>query len=119
MEAKDKKWLTTGYPDIRFEDNAVGRMKKEVFEAPMSEIDKILKEYEVPSEPELGKAGCYIQNTPRKEAIEKRRKNDVILVPVGCTENHGDHANTGLDTFMVTQICEGVRRYTGKAGPGS
>lgn len=116
MEAKDKQWLTTGYPDIRFEDNAVGRMKKEVFEAPMSEIDKILKEYEVPSEPELGKAGCYIQNTPRKEAIEKRRKNDAILVPVGCTENHGDHANTGLDTFMVTQICEGVRRYTAKQG---
>ena len=116
MEAKDKKWLTTDYPEIVFEDNAVGRMKKELFDAPMSEVDKILKEYEIPSESELGKAGCYIQNTPRAEAVEKRRKNDVVFVPVGCSENHGDHSNTGLDTFMVTQICEGVRRYTAKQG---
>jgi creatinine amidohydrolase len=43
--------------------------------------------------------------------IENRRKNDFVFVPVGCTECHGDYANTGLDTFMVTQICEGVRRY--------
>jgi hypothetical protein len=116
MEDKNKKWLTTDYPQIIFEDNAVGRMKKELFDAPMSEIEKILAEYEIPSESELGKARCYIQNTPRKEAIEKRRKNDVVLVPIGCSENHGDHANTGLDTFMVTQICEGVRRYTAKKG---
>ena len=116
MKAKDKKWLTTDYPEIIFEDNEVGRMKKELFDAPMSEIDKVLEEYGIPSESELGKAGCYIQNTPRKEAEAKRRKNDVVLVPIGCTENHGDHANSGLDTFMVTQICEGVRRYTAKNG---
>lgn len=112
----DKKWLTTDYPHIIFEDNDVGRMKKRIFDAPMSEIDKILQDYGVPSESELGKAGCYIQNTPRKDAIEKRRKNDAVLVPIGCSENHGDHANTGLDTFMVTQICEAVRRMTAKEG---
>ncbi len=116
MAAKDKKWLTTDYPEIIFEDNEVGRMKKELFDAPMSKIDEVLEEYGIPSESELGKAGCYIQNTPRKEAEAKRRKNDVVLVPIGCTENHGDHANSGLDTFMVTQICEGVRRYTAKNG---
>ena len=48
--------------------------------------------------------------------IEKRRKNDIVFVPIGCTENHGLHANSGLDTFMVTQILEGVRRYTAKRG---
>lgn len=116
MQAKDKKWLLTNYPEIIFEDNEVGRLKKKIFDAPMSEIEDILKKFDVPSESELGKAGCYIQNTPRKDAIEKRRKNDVVLVPIGCSENHGDHANTGLDTFMVTQICEGVRRYTAKQG---
>jgi len=113
---KDKKWLLTDNPAIKFEDNSVGKLKKEIWEASEEEIDAILKEYEIPTEPELGKAGTYIQNTPRVKAIEKRRKNDIVFVPIGCTENHGMHANTGLDTFMVTQILEGVRRYTAKQG---
>jgi creatinine amidohydrolase/Fe(II)-dependent formamide hydrolase-like protein len=112
----DFKFLTTGHPMIVFEDNEVGHLKKQIFEATEEEIDAILKEYEVPSEPELGKAGCYIQTTPRAECIRKRRKNDIVLVPVGTTENHGMHANSGLDTFMASQICEAVRRYTAKQG---
>lgn len=112
----EEKWFTTGHPKIVFENNEVGRLKKEVFDASEEEIDKILEEYEIPSPSELGKPGCYIQNSPRKMVIEKRRKNDVVFVPVGCTENHGMHANSGLDTFMATQIVEGVRRYTAKQG---
>ena len=113
---KDDRWLTTEYPQIVFENTQVGRLKKEIFDAPMSKIEEILREYEIPSPPELGKAGSYIQTTPRRHVIENRRKNDIVLVPVGCTECHGDYANSGLDTFMVTQICEGVRRYTAKKG---
>ncbi|MCR4431917.1 MAG: creatininase family protein [Tepidanaerobacteraceae bacterium] len=113
---KDNKWLLTENPAIIFEDNTVGRMKKQIWDASEEEIDSILKEYEIPSESELGKPGTYIQNTPRAKVIEKRRKNDIVLVPIGCTENHGIHANSGLDTFMVTQIIEGVRRYTAKQG---
>ncbi len=109
-----KKWLTTEFPEILFEDNEVGRLKKEVWDMSEAELDKVLAEYEIPSPSELGKAGCYIQNTPRAHCIEKRKKNDIVYIPVGCTENHGLHANTGLDTFMVTQILEGVRRYTAK-----
>jgi len=112
----EKKWLTTEHPAIVFEDNTVGRLKKQVWDASEEEIDAILKEYDIPSPSELGKAGCYIQNTPRVKCIEKRRKNDIVFLPVGCTENHGMHANSGLDTFMVTQILEGVRRYTAKKG---
>jgi len=109
-------FLTTGHPMIVFEDNEVGRLKKEIFDASEEEIDRILAEYEIPSPPEIGKGGCYIQTTPRAVNVEKRRKNDIVLVPVGTTENHGDHANSGLDTFMASQICEGVRRYTAKKG---
>jgi 3-dehydro-scyllo-inosose hydrolase len=116
MVKGDMKFLTTDHPMITFEDNEVGRLKKKVFDAPMSEVDKILAEYEIPSESELGKGGCYIQTTPRAHLIEKRRKNDIVLVGVGTTENHGDHANSGLDNFMVSQIIEGVRRYTAKKG---
>ena len=112
----EEHWFTTGHPKIVFENNEVGRLKKEVFDASEEEIDRILEEYEVPSPSELGKAGCYIQNSPRKMVVEKRKKNDVVFVPVGCTENHGMHANSGLDTFMATQIVEAVRRYTAKQG---
>ena len=110
----ENRWLTTEYPNIFFENNKVGQLKKKIFDAPMNDIEEILKEYDVPSPSELGKGGSYIQNTPRMHVIEDRRKNDIVFVPVGCTECHGDYANTGLDTFMVTQICEGIRRYTGK-----
>ncbi len=111
------KFLTTDYPQIIFEDSEVGRLKKKIWDMPEEEVDKVLKEkFEIPSPSELGKANTYIQNTPRNKVIEKRRKNDVVLVPLGCTENHGIHNNSGLDTFMVTQICEAVRRSTAKAG---
>ncbi len=112
----ESKWLKTEYPHIIFEDNSVGRLKKEIWDASDAQIDEILAEYDIPSASELGKAGCYIQNTPRHKCIERRRKNDILFLPIGCTENHGRHANTGLDTFMVTQILEGLRRYTAKQG---
>ncbi len=110
------KWLTTELPEIVFEDTKVGRMKKRLWDAPMSEIDRILENYGIPAPSELGKAGSYIQTTPRSKVIERRKKNDIVLVPIGCTENHGLHSNSGLDTFMVSQICEGVRRFSAKQG---
>ncbi|MBQ9062621.1 MAG: creatininase family protein [Eubacterium sp.] len=81
------------------------------------EVDRQLREdFGYPCELEFGKAGVYIQTTPRHDAIENRRKNDVVLIPVGCTENHGMHNPSGMDTFMVCYIAEGVRRYTEKKG---
>ena len=112
----NKKWLTTDHPAIVFEDNTVGRLKKQIWDASEDEIESILKDYDIPSPSELGQAGCYIQNTPRVKCIEKRRKNDIIYLPIGSTENHGRHANSGLDTFMVTQILEGLRRHTARQG---
>ncbi|MDF2500271.1 MAG: putative creatinine amidohydrolase [Anaerosporomusa subterranea] len=113
---EQKRWLLTEDPAIIFEDNSVGRLKKQLWDASEAEIDAVLAEYGIPAESELGKAGSYIQNTPRSKVIEKRRKNDIVFLPIGCTENHGVHANSGLDTFMVTQILEGLRRYTATQG---
>ena len=98
---KNKMWLTTENPAIIFENTDVGRLKKEVWDASEEEIERILAEYEVPSLPELGKPGSYIQTTVRQRLIENRRKNDIVIIPVGCTENHGRHTISGLDTFMV------------------
>jgi creatinine amidohydrolase/Fe(II)-dependent formamide hydrolase-like protein len=113
-KATGKIWLTTDHPAIIFEDNTVGRLKKEIWDASEKEIDRILIDYGIPSEPELGKPGSYIQTTVRHQVIKNRQKNDIVFIPVGCTENHGVHTVSGLDTFMVTQIAEGVRRYTEK-----
>ena len=80
------------------------------------EIDDLLKEYAIPSPGEIEKPGSYLQNTCKKELVENRRKNDIVFVPVGSTENHGDHTISGFDTIQVTRFCEAVRRKTLKQG---
>ena len=110
------QWLKTNVDDLFFEDTSVGRLKKKIWEASEDEITQILSDYEIPTASELGKPGTYIQNTIRQRVVENRRKNDILFIPIGCTELHGRHTVTGLDTFMVTQILEGVRRFTAKKG---
>jgi creatinine amidohydrolase len=39
------KFLTTDYPNIFFEDNKVGRLKKKLWDMSEEEIDKILVEH--------------------------------------------------------------------------
>jgi creatinine amidohydrolase/Fe(II)-dependent formamide hydrolase-like protein len=101
---------------LPFENTGVGRLKERIHNLSDAEIDNLMKEYEIPSPGELEKPGSYIQNTIRKEMIENRKKNDIVIVPVGCTENHGMHTVSGFDTFGVTRIAEAVRRKQKKAG---
>ena len=89
-------------------------MKKEIWDASEEELDAILAEYGMPSPCEWAKSGAYIQTTPRHKVVENRRKNDIVLIPIGCTENHGMHLPSAADTLYVSQIAEGVRRYTEK-----
>lgn len=109
-------WLKTDRDDLRFENTSVGRMKKRIWESSDQEIDKILADYDIPSPSELAKPGSYIQTTIRHDVVENRKKNDIVFVPIGCTEQHGDHTVTAMDTFMASMILEGVRRYTAKQG---
>ena len=109
-------WLTTNRDDLRFEDTSVGRLKKRIWEASEQEIDKILTDYGIPSPSELGKPGTYIHTTIRQQVVENRERNDIVFIPIGSTEQHGLHTVTAMDTFMVTQILEGVRRYSAKNG---
>ncbi|UCF63849.1 MAG: creatininase family protein [bacterium] len=109
-------WLETNRKDLSFEDTAVGRLKKKIWEATDAEIDQILADFGIPSPSELAYPGTYIQTTIRHKVVENRRKNDIVFIPVGCTEQHGTHTVTALDTFMVTQILEAVRRKTAKNG---
>lgn len=108
--------LATDQPDLFFEDNTVGRMKKEVWESSDAQIDAILKDYGIPSPCEWATPGSYIQTTIRHQVEANRRKNDIVFIPVGCSELHGQHTVSAMDTFFVSAICEGVRRYTAKRG---
>lgn len=101
---------------FKFEDTKVGQLKERIFNMSDAEIETIRIEYEIPSPGELDKPGTYIQNTIRKEVIDNRRQNDIVIVPVGCTENHGLHTVSAFDTLLVCRIAEAVRRKQKKAG---
>ncbi len=108
--------LATDQPDLFFEDNSVGRLKKEVWDATDAEIEAILTDYGIPSPVEWATPGSYIQTTIRHQLEANRRKNDVVLIPVGCTELHGRHTVSAMDTLFVSAIVEGVRRFTARRG---
>ncbi len=105
-------WMTTDHPAIVFEDSQVGRLKKEVWDASEAEIDAILGQYGIPSPSQLATPGAYIQTTPRASVEANRRRNDIVILPVASTERHGDHSCSGHDLFQVTQLIEGLWRYT-------
>ncbi len=99
-----------------FEDTAVGRLKQEIWESSDEDIERILAEYVVPSPGEMETPGTYIQNTRPGELAERRRHNDIVLVPLGSTELHGPHSVSAQDTLQVTRLAEAVRRATAKQG---
>ncbi|MDO4546563.1 MAG: 3-dehydro-scyllo-inosose hydrolase [Clostridia bacterium] len=57
--------------------------------------------------------GVYYQNMTNLEVKQRLEKNDVILIPVGSTENHGPSAPYGEDTYLDTRLCEQVALATG------
>jgi creatinine amidohydrolase len=57
--------------------------------------------------------GIYLQTMTGKETQERLRKNDLIIIPIGSTENHGPHACSGEDTFLVTRMAEQIAQKTG------
>jgi creatinine amidohydrolase/Fe(II)-dependent formamide hydrolase-like protein len=57
--------------------------------------------------------GIYLQTMSISEIKERVKQNDVIIIPVGSTENHGPAACIGEDTFLVTRMAELVAQQTG------
>ena len=58
-------------------------------------------------------SGVYLQNMTMKEINERLDENDLIIVPLGSTENHGPCACIGEDTFLVTRMAEQVAKAAG------
>ena len=104
-----KGLLPTDQPDLFFEDNSVGQLKKQIWDASDKEIDAILAEYDIPTPVEWAKPGSYIQTTIRHQVEANRKKNDVVFIPVGCTELHGRHTVSAMDTLTVCRPCSSVQ----------
>ncbi len=57
--------------------------------------------------------GIYLQTMTGKESQARLKQNDLIIIPIGSTENHGPHACSGEDTFLVTRMAEQIAQVTG------
>ncbi len=58
-------------------------------------------------------SGIYLQTMTGKEVEQRLKKSDLIILPIGSTEAHGPHANSGEDTFLVTRMAEAVAQKVG------
>jgi len=58
-------------------------------------------------------SGIYFQTMTKKDVEERLKKDDILIVPVGSTENHGSAGPFGEDTFVVTRMAEEVAKSTG------
>jgi len=73
-----------------------------------------LAKWTFPQEGHMEKpSGVYFQNMTYKEIRDRLKRNDLIIIPLGSTENHGPHACPGEDTFLVTRMAEQVAQKTG------
>ena len=55
----------------------------------------------------------YFQTMTKKDIEERLKKNDIIILPIGSTENHGAAGPYGEDTFIVTRMAEMIAQATG------
>jgi len=62
----------------------------------------------------MDKADCiYFQNMTGHQVEERLKENDIIIIPVGSTENHGRGQCYGEDTFLVTRMAETIAKHVG------
>lgn len=57
--------------------------------------------------------GLYYQTMNGHEIEERLKTSDMLILPIGSTENHGQNACSGEDTFLVTRLAEAVAQKTG------
>jgi creatinine amidohydrolase len=73
-----------------------------------------MAEWNFPNEGHMDKPSkIYYQNMTKFDVEERLKKNDLIIMPIGSTENHGAAGPFGEDTFIVTRIAEMVAEKVG------
>lgn len=73
-----------------------------------------MAEWSFPNAGQMESANKMYYQTMTKRDVEQRlEKDDVIIIPVGSTENHGNSGPIGEDTFIVSRIAEMVAEKVG------
>jgi creatinine amidohydrolase len=67
----------------------------------------------MPLPPAAGPISWEQLTWPEIEDLVEQRPDDVALLPVGATEQHGPHLPTGTDTIIATGLCNLVSASTG------
>jgi creatinine amidohydrolase len=55
----------------------------------------------------------FISDISSVEFASRVRKNAIVFLPVGATEQHGPHLGLGVDVFLPNAVCERVARELG------
>lgn len=61
----------------------------------------------------LRNSSVWIQEQTWPDIAEYLMENDIILVPIGSTEQHGHHLPTGCDTYAAIALAEDVAKKSG------
>ena len=61
----------------------------------------------------MKKNSVWIHEKTWPEIAEYLKQNDIVLVPIGSTEQHGPHLPTGCDTYAAIALAEDVAKQTG------
>lgn len=57
--------------------------------------------------------GAWLQNMTWEEFKESQSKCEVVLIPIGSTEQHGPHLPLGTDTMVACELADGASEKTG------
>ena len=60
-----------------------------------------------------GPSKLYFQAMTKYDIEERLKQDDIVIIPVGSTENHGNAGPVGEDTLIATRIAEMVAQETG------
>jgi creatinine amidohydrolase len=60
-----------------------------------------------------GKESVWLHERSWKEVADHLLRDDVLLIPVGATEQHGHHAPLLLDTGWAVSVCEATAKLAG------
>lgn len=51
------------------------------------------------------------------ELVDLAARGAVVLVPVGATEQHGEHLPTGVDDFLAAEVCRRAAEFAAPESP--
>src|SRR5262245_9536606 len=57
--------------------------------------------------------GVYLAEIPWPEFAHRVAGGEIVFIPLGATEQHGQHLPLGVDAILASAICESLARRVG------